>query len=671
MICWACQSDVGLHIDRCPYCGVTTHVQNVDPWVGRKLGVYELVRCIGQGGMGVVYEAHHPHLQMSYALKALHPSLSEDWVMVERLRREAIVAFQLQHKNIVQVLDYGWDQELGFYLVMELLRGEGLHTLLVRQPVLPLLRVAQVVYQICDALSVAHGHGVIHRDLKPGNVFLVEDLDGREQVKLLDFGIARWLDTQGQYELTRAGKSFGTPAYMPPEQILSRSDEITPATDLYALAAMVYRMLTGVLPFKGGNTIDTLHQVMTSPAPLISRVRKGLAGTALEDLLVRCMSKESRERIQSAQEFSTEFQQALLEPKVRDFLRHDQAERIIVEHQDVLAVETVGLPSAPLGHDARRSSPFSQLSTQRVDPHDGVEPPQRMSGQGGVLLYPISREQQALGALETMSLEDARMWLQQMEQDAPTQIKGQSLQDSLRESVAQILSSLPENDRTTKLNQPPVGLREYTPPGRQILQEALSAPMPTSVPKPSSQPPTPPVNTKERMIHQATSSVPGIPKAERVDTSRLGVVRSKMDRWRASFVTASKRRSWKWTGLIVGGFCFGFLLVGMVLWWRQTWQPSETFSAGNQETQVFSSDFQSGLISEFYYLRIESEPSQARVIEQGNLLGSTPLTIRRRRGKVLNFVLEKPGYELSAGSWAARHDQRVTIMLQSRTPGTQ
>lgn len=639
MICWACQSEVGKHIQRCPYCGAALEHDATDPMVGRRLGAYELLRKIGQGGMGVVYEAYHTQLQVSYALKLLHPNLSEDWVMVERLRREAVVAFQLQHQNIVQVLDYGWDEGLGFFLVMEMLRGEGLNALLVRQPVLPLMRVAQLVYQICEALELAHVHGVIHRDLKPGNVFLTNDLDNREQIKLLDFGIARLVDNQGQHELTRAGRSFGTPAYMPPEQVLSRSAEICPATDIYALSSMVYRMLTGVLPFKGKTMIDTLNKVMVQPTPRLSKVRPGLAGTLLDDILHQCMAKQSKQRLQSAQEFSQKFQEAVSEPQVRQFLRHDESERMVMQHEGVVPLETVNLEfenlqSKDFGIEEGETFIFDG-ATFRFDGRELV------TTAGPTITLHSSQQSQgpsAKSALETINLEEARQWLDQVDPNAATVIKGKGPNpgESLRESMALLAAQkLSSGDSTLKLNHPTGALREYTPPSRRWLQG--------NVPKPSMQHPGQPVQNPE-------------PQRE---LSQPNVVLNLEE-------TSSK--SWWSTGSkVVGGFLVGFVLIGMVLWGVQRWRgertaPEEKVLSGGS---AFSSQGRSGLQTDHYYLRVESKPTGAKVIEQGKVLGKTPLSLRRNRGKSLSFVVIKSGYEMSVGTWDARHDQRMFFPLRS------
>ncbi len=633
MICWACQSDIGTHIERCPYCGAATDIDSTDPMVGRKLGAYELLRKIGQGGMGVVYEAYHTQLHVSYALKLLHPNLSEDWVMVERLRREAVVAFQIQHQNIVQVLDYGWDEGLGFFLVMEMLRGEGLNTLLVRQPVLPLMRVAQLVYQICDALELAHLHGVIHRDLKPGNVFLTLDLEEREQIKLLDFGIARFIDNQGQHELTRAGRSFGTPAYMPPEQILSRSAEICPATDLYSLASMVYRMVTGVLPFKGKTMIDTLNKVMVQPTPRLSKVRPGLAGTALDDLLHQCMAKQTKQRLQTAREFSQAFHDAVSDPQVRHFLRHDESERMVMQHEGAVPLETVSLnlenlsPSA-LGIEQGETFLFDG-ATFRFDGRELVTTAEATATLQSRQAAPPSK---VGAAVETINLEEARQWLEQVDPNAATVIKGSS--SSLQESMALLaVEKLASSDSTVKLNHPMGSLREYTPPSRRWLQG--------NVPKPSIQ-------------HPNLSPVPAALK----EPSQANVIVSSELNSSPWWVAGSK---------IVGGFLVGFLLIAMVLWGVQSLRggaahdESSTSSGGS----AYSPQGQSGLQTEHCYLRVESKPPGAKVIEQGKELGQTPLSLRRERGRSLHFVVIKPGFEMSVGTWNARHDQRLFFPLRS------
>ncbi|HAA55840.1 MAG TPA: hypothetical protein DCE42_13845, partial [Myxococcales bacterium] len=292
----------------------------MDPLAGYQLQSYRLLHQVGSGGMGAVYKAEHRQNHAHYAIKILHPAYSQDEVMVERLRREAMLASQLQHHNIVQIYDHGWDTNVGFYMVMELLIGRGLDQLIEQEPILPVSRVAGVIYQVCDALEVAHSVGVIHRDLKPANVFLMRSAEGYELVKLVDFGIARIENAKGQ-ALTQMGKHFGTPEYMPPEQILAQRENMGPATDIYSLAVLIFKMLTGRLPFVSKSLVGMMNLVMFRSPPPLSKLQPRFQNTQLERLLFQCMAKKPENRVQDIATFRHRFWEAIeQDPLMRPML---------------------------------------------------------------------------------------------------------------------------------------------------------------------------------------------------------------------------------------------------------------------------------------------------------------------------------------------------------------
>lgn len=231
-------------------------------------GKYELRRMLGQGSMGEVWLAHHGTLDHDVALKLLKRSswgydIEDLSTATARFRLEAMIAARLSSKtrHIVRVTDHGEEGALA-YLVMELLEGQTLESWLMHHATMPLADVPRLVTQIARALEEAHAEGVVHRDLKPGNIFLTRDEDGGPLVKLLDFGIARAPATPGAASAfaTAPGVLFGTPGYMSPEQVRV-SPRVDRHCDLWALATVAYELLTGELPVPGANAAELLQNL--------------------------------------------------------------------------------------------------------------------------------------------------------------------------------------------------------------------------------------------------------------------------------------------------------------------------------------------------------------------------------------------------------------------------
>src|SRR6476659_4032002 len=235
----------------------------MDTLVGHRLGKYQIESLIGRGGMAAVYRAHDTVLNRSVAIKVLDPALAIDPKAVERFKREAVTAANLEHPSIVRVFDV---QQAGnlYYIAMRFVHGTTLREILRDNGPLPLDAIVNIIKPVASALHHAHQNGVIHRDVKPGNI-LVEP-DGT--VLLTDFGIARAADAT-QSALTATGQVMGTADYLAPEQISGRP--ATPHSDIYSLGVVLYEMLTGVTPFAGETTASILYrQVHDNPVPLRS-----------------------------------------------------------------------------------------------------------------------------------------------------------------------------------------------------------------------------------------------------------------------------------------------------------------------------------------------------------------------------------------------------------------
>ena len=266
----------------------------------RIAGRYVIHRLLGKGGMGAVYEAEHEELQRLVAVKVLLPRFVQDASAVARFFREARSAATIRHPGIVEVFDLGRDGELAF-IVMEKLEGEELTDRIRYAERLGPRFVTEVGMEIADAISAAHDAGVIHRDLKPQNIFLAQQGSDREQVKVLDFGIAKLVDADFSAQpLTRTGDFFGTPLYMSPEQLRGEK-ALDGRSDVYAMGVILYEALSGNPPYQATTLPDLLIKVVSQDPSPLSQVRGDLP-SALSALVMKAMAKDREARFQSARE---------------------------------------------------------------------------------------------------------------------------------------------------------------------------------------------------------------------------------------------------------------------------------------------------------------------------------------------------------------------------------
>lgn len=256
-------------------------------------GRYRIDKLLGEGGMGAVYRGFHLHLRRDFAIKVLHPDVTRDPEISRRFEREAQSAARLDHPNCIQVTEFGTTDDGIKYMVMQLLEGIELQDL-VRGP-LELTRALDFIVQILSGLEHAHAKGVVHRDLKPQNVFVTRDASGKELLKIVDFGIAKIVAGEGAGEqMTRAGLVFGTPLYMSPEQCLGV--DVDGRTDLYSTGILLYFMLSGKLPFYGDDPVAVIRmQVSQEPPPLPPSVPADLAA-----IVRRLLAKQRDQRFPDA-----------------------------------------------------------------------------------------------------------------------------------------------------------------------------------------------------------------------------------------------------------------------------------------------------------------------------------------------------------------------------------
>ncbi|MCA9603757.1 MAG: phosphate/phosphite/phosphonate ABC transporter substrate-binding protein, partial [Myxococcales bacterium] len=258
-------------------------------------------RQIGEGGMGAVYEAMHTGLGTKIAIKILSEQLAENPTFVRRFRREARAAAAVQHENVVAVTDTGEDDNGVPFIIMELLEGETLAATLRRERVLIPQVAAEVTVQMLRGLGAAHESGVIHRDLKPGNIFLARQADGTYRVKVLDFGISKFAADVSNLNVTVEGTIVGTPNFMAPEQVMGKHD-VDGRADLYAVGVMMYRMLTGKLPYAGTSSKEVYDKIIQGNPLKPHQIRPDIPA-ALENAVVKAMARKAADRFQTADEF--------------------------------------------------------------------------------------------------------------------------------------------------------------------------------------------------------------------------------------------------------------------------------------------------------------------------------------------------------------------------------
>ena len=271
---------------------------------------YRVMELIGEGGMGKVYLAEHIEIGKRVALKVLHQSYSRMPDLVERFRREARAASKIGHPNIVDVTDSGTTADGSVYFVMEYLEGVELGSVIERQGAIDIARALKIAGQICRALQAAHREGIIHRDLKPENIYLITRDGAADVVKVLDFGIAKTTEAEAARErrLTSPGMAMGTPEYMAPEQAAGRPADAR--TDVYALGAIMYEMVTGLPPYSGDNFMEILTKKATIDPPPPITVRAELP-IQVSDLVMASMARNPDDRPQSMEALEYELNKAL------------------------------------------------------------------------------------------------------------------------------------------------------------------------------------------------------------------------------------------------------------------------------------------------------------------------------------------------------------------------
>jgi serine/threonine-protein kinase len=295
----------------------------------KQVGQYRLIKPLGAGGMGEVYLAEHRMLKRPCAIKLIHPDRAGDPQVLARFEREVRMTARLSHWNTVEIFDYGRTDDGTFYYVMEYLPGLSLDDILERHGPLPPARVVHLLRQTCHALREAHAIGLIHRDIKPGNMFAAQRGGVYDVAKLLDFGLVKAVSENPSARLTQEGSISGTPLFMSPEQ--SRGlDGLDARSDIYSLGAVAYSLLTGRPPFDAPTPMEVMIAHARDPVAPLSQHRADIPAD-LERVILRCLAKNPDERYQDAESL----EQALAECAAADQWTQQHAARWWQENDHV------------------------------------------------------------------------------------------------------------------------------------------------------------------------------------------------------------------------------------------------------------------------------------------------------------------------------------------------
>jgi serine/threonine protein kinase len=328
---------------------------------------YEILSDIGRGGMAQVYKARQLSLGRVVAIKEIKPSIAKSPELVERFKREARAAASLIHENIVQVYNFGEPSDDSLFIVMELVEGHDLKSLLQKSVMLPPRIAAVIAREVARALAYAHARGLIHRDVKPGNVMI----SNRGEVKLMDFGIVREMDS----DLTRTGAFLGTPNYMAPEQFLG--EDITAATDIFSLGVVLFEVLTGQKPWKADGEGALAKKVRIEKEPRVRSLNPEVP-RRLQKIVHLCLRKKPGKRPADAEELtraldrclglgSREEQRRELAAWVREITGQDEEppDQDLVDSAEKIRIRERSVPGAKKAPEL--SDLRSELRAQKPD----------------------------------------------------------------------------------------------------------------------------------------------------------------------------------------------------------------------------------------------------------------------------------------------------------------
>ncbi|MBX9947621.1 MAG: serine/threonine protein kinase [Candidatus Obscuribacterales bacterium] len=259
-------------------------------------GRYKIIKVIGRGGMGSVYQAHDLYIKRNVALKMLHREFASKPIIIQRFQKEVEAIAKLSHPGIVKVHDLGVSQDGSQFMVMDMVEGRSLDALLKERHHLPVKEALDIVTQVVESVEHAHANGVIHRDLKPSNIIISMDNQGMPKVRLVDFGIAKLIEPDGDSsKLTQTGDLFGSPQYMSPEQC--RGEKLDQRADIYAIGCIFFEMITGQIAFSDENAVKTILKHLNDPRPTVKK-ELNVPGSVMT-VIDRCLEKRKQDRYEN------------------------------------------------------------------------------------------------------------------------------------------------------------------------------------------------------------------------------------------------------------------------------------------------------------------------------------------------------------------------------------
>ncbi len=264
----------------------------------KKIGKYEIISILGKGAMGIVYKALDPDIDRKVAIKTIRFDLTSETTdneeIMQRFIREAQAAGRLSHPNIITIFDVGREKDLT-YIVMQFIEGPSLQRLIAQSEKFTIQEITRIMDQVCSALDYAHQHGIIHRDIKPGNILL----DNNRKPFICDFGVAR-VDTS---TLTQSGTAVGTPSYMSPEQVMGK--KVDKRSDIFSLGCILYEFLTGRRPFEAESITTVIYKIINEEPPSLSEVKKGLPA-GFEKIIGKALAKDPNQRYQDCNQLAAD-----------------------------------------------------------------------------------------------------------------------------------------------------------------------------------------------------------------------------------------------------------------------------------------------------------------------------------------------------------------------------
>ncbi len=379
---------------------MTTASQTLEPDLsGQTLERYRLIRRLGIGGMGAVYEAEHTKLEKRVAVKVLRAEFTLQEIARKRFLREAKAATRVKHPNVVDISDFGETEDGRVYFVMELLAGKDLSELVKAKQRLPWERAQKIFLQVISALDAAHAQGIVHRDMKPSNCFMVDipGMEGTDFIKVLDFGIAKISGKVGEETegLTSTDEVFGTVAYMAPEMAMGTTND--PRSDIYAVGVMMYRMLVGDLPFNEGNAFQILSQHINMPPPR-PRAKEPSIPEAIEAVILKALEKRADDRFQTMKDLAEAVRLGRLVDKSPGIEATALAPNTAAAPGGTAVVHAMGSASQPW---PAATPPSTAPGSEQATAHTGTGPSGVMSGGGTGPVHPSGAVPTATGPVHS------------------------------------------------------------------------------------------------------------------------------------------------------------------------------------------------------------------------------------------------------------------------------